>query len=329
MFSGLNKILDRNFVVGFALPAILFMFLASYIAKLFSLLPSYPDLRGKDAFADTTLFAMITLGLALVLMVLNWNILRILEGYWYWDLGRKVNGYFVKRWNALSETIAELQSRRKQQGAAFGEMRELMRAQEEFAERFPLKATAVLPTKFGNALHAFEDYPRQAYEIDSIPGWSRLLAVVPKDYRELIEESRGDMNFWMNTWFLSYFLLAEYLGLAAWFRETPLVWLVIPALIFAIFFCSEQATKAAVAWGHWVKGAFDVFLLDLLKKLGYKTPLTLAAVREICKKLSQSMIYRTATPLMETEKHRDGYEPPPVLILLDGKTSEKAVSDRH
>ncbi|MGO9596957.1 MAG: hypothetical protein ACLP7Q_02925 [Isosphaeraceae bacterium] len=330
MFSGLNKVVDRNFTVGFAIPALLFLYCATGLCRVFGLVLPYLDLKGDEPLKDTTVLALVSLAGAFVLMIFNWNILRIVEGYWYWDFGRNVNSYFKQRWKSLDQKIAGLNAEWKDNGYSdsFPNMSRLARAREEFAERFPSEQTAVLPTKFGNALHAFEDYPRKIYGLDSIPGWIRLNAVIPKEYRELIDEARGDMNFWMNLWFLSWCLLAEYVGLAVWFRRLPLIWFVVPALICSIFFCSEQATKAGVAWGHWVKGSFDMFILDLLKKLGYKAPVNLGEIREICEHLSQTMIYRVGEPLEEIEKFRECDETPRRQVLPEKETSLPSASQR-
>jgi hypothetical protein len=319
MFSGLNKLVDRGFIVGFAVPALVFLFCSAGICRAFDLVLPFVVLTGDEPLKDTTVLALVSLVGALVLMIFNWHILRIMEGYWYLDLGRKLNGHWKRRWQSLDQDIASLHKEWETEGEAFTKIRDLARARERFAERFPADEAAVLPTSFGNALHAFEDYPREVYGLDSIPGWIRLSAVLPKDYRELMEEARGDMNFWANLWFLSWCLLAEYLGLAIWFLKVPLVWLVVPLLVCSVLFCSEEATKAGVAWGHWVKGAFDMFLPDLLKKLGYKVPASVSEIREVCEHLSQTMIYRLREPLEEIESYREGHEPPPHLVSPRGE----------
>jgi hypothetical protein len=321
MFSGLNKVVDRGFIVGFAMPALLFLFGSAGLWRLFGLKLPYLDLSGGEPLKDTTMLALMSLAGAFLLMILNWNILRIMEGYWYRNLGKKVNWLPDHLWTSLDKRIAHLNAQWRKVGDSFPKVGELRRAREVFSNRYPVKRNAVLPTRFGNALRAFEDYPREVYGIDSIPGWIRLNAVMSKDYRELADEARADMNTWMNIWFLTYCLLAEYAALAWWSRRFPLICLVVPALIVASFLFSGRATKAAVGWGEWVKGAFDIYIIDLLKKLGYRAPTNLDEIREICHKLSQTMIYRTEEPLKEIEKYREGYATAGHLVLPEEEAS--------
>src|SRR4051812_28704000 len=108
MFGGLNKIVDRSFVVGFAMPALIFFFGSAGILRVFGYALPYLDLTGSEPLKDTTVLALLSLAGSFLLMIFNWNILRVMEGYWYWGLGRKVNHLFARRWKTLSERIAAL-----------------------------------------------------------------------------------------------------------------------------------------------------------------------------------------------------------------------------
>jgi hypothetical protein len=320
MFSGLSKIFDKTFIVGFALPALLFVFGEWWILHLFGAAPAFLSLSGTDPLKDSTVLAIVALGIALALMVLNWIILRTLEGYWLFDLGYKLNVLQAHRWRSLRQKIEQLTAQRDECAAAgipFPSTKQRSRLMEEFATNFPSKESLVLPTSFGNAIRAFEDYPRVMYRLDSIPAWSRLNGVISKDYRELMDGSRSNMDFWMNLWFLALVVLAHYAALAAWHWTLPRPWLAIPGLLLLIYFASSQATAAAIGWGEWVKGAFDLYLIELLKKLEFKPPSHVAELRELCFKLSQMMIYRETKPLDDIDRYREGYEQPKHLILPD------------
>ena len=312
MFSGVNKIVDRNFVVGFAMPSLILLLASMGIWNLFDVSPKFLQLTGAEPLKDGTILASLALSIAFVLMICNWNIMRILEGYWYADLDKRWRGFFVKRWQNGQAEIAALTARRDQcraQGIEFPERLKRNKLIETFAQRFPSKLEQVLPTKFGNAIRALEDYPRAMYDFDSISGWNRLNAVIPKEYRELIDEARGEMNFWMNLWFITYIILLEYAILVLVHRAMPLSWFVVPLLVSSLFFLSEQTTKAGIAWGEWVKSAFDLYLIDLLKQLGYKPPANLEELRELCLKLSRVMIFRQTKPLAEIERFRESFKP--------------------
>ena len=74
------------------------------------------------------------------------------------------------------------------------------------------------------------------YGADAIPVWTRLLGVIPEDYRQFI-----------------------YLGNLICDRQFKLVALA--------YYAHHQATRAAISWGNFVKAAFDLFLGDLQQKL--------------------------------------------------------------
>ncbi len=318
MFSGLNKVFERSFIIGFAVPALAFLFAAVGIWSLFGQSVSFVDLRGAEPLKDTTTLAFAGTIITFILVIFNFNIMRILEGYWYFDLGFKLNGYYRSRFRKLGEEIENLTKEREEsqrENRPFVKKKQRNQAIEERAALFPSREDLVLPTKFGNAIRAFEDYPRVMYRLDSIPAWSRLNAVIPKDYRELMDEARGEMNCWMNFWFLSYLLIIEYVVLTIWFWRAPWVWIIISSLVFSVFLCADQATKAAMGWGEWVKTAFDVYLPDLIKKLGYRPLTTTAELRDFCVNLSQVMIHREVAALEDLDKYRKGFKNPPTLIL--------------
>ena len=147
----------------------------------------------------------------------------------------------------------------------------------QFMERFPDKPNLVLSTAFGNTIRAFEVYSRIMYGFDAIPGWYRLLTVIPKEYQDLIDGAKAQVDFWMNVWFLSLVVVLEYIGLAL-FHVAPdakerFPYPVAPLVAAAIaLLTSQMATYAAKDWGNHVKAAFDVFRLDLLKKLAFELP---------------------------------------------------------
>jgi hypothetical protein len=50
----------------------------------------------------------------------------------------------------------------------------------ELVVQFPSEQRLILPTRFGNAIRAFEDYSRQVYGADGIPLWIHLkLILIP------------------------------------------------------------------------------------------------------------------------------------------------------
>ncbi len=168
----------------------------------------------------------------------------------------------------------------------------------DLAERFPDEECWLLPTSFGNINRAFEAYPRVMYGLDAIPGWNRLIAVIPKDYYTVINDSKSIMDFWVNLWALSWVVVFEYVALLIYKYKgaIPIVWFPFAAVgISFIFFW--RAKIAALEWGGFVKASFDVFLPMLYEKLGFPFPENREEEQGIWRKFSQAIIYRSPDEL--------------------------------
>jgi hypothetical protein len=156
-------------------------------------------------------------------------------------------------------------------------------------------AELVLPTRLGNVVRAFEEYPRAVYGISAISLWPRLIAVVDKDYKPVLDEAKASLDFMINASFLSGLLSASIFvaGLLVPERIHWVPWLLqlsLAALAARLFYVASIGQAAS--WGAQVKSAFDLFRWDLLKKLGYERPgISPEAERELWKHVSQRMIY--------------------------------------
>src|ERR1700694_2195779 len=84
MFSELPKILDRNFLIAFWLPAILLLAAIMKVLVGFEVIAPPPfsvESLNAEKLTATTLWLLASLLLALILMILNFEIYRFLEGY--------------------------------------------------------------------------------------------------------------------------------------------------------------------------------------------------------------------------------------------------------
>lgn len=128
----------------------------------------------------------------------------------------------------------------------------------------------VMPTQLGNILRAFESYANHVYGMDSITMWFRLSAVIPKDYRDQIADAESSVYAMLNLSFVLAVVAGEVLV------ETknilsPYVWPG-PLAILLSYICYRAACSSARRdWGEYVRAAFDLYRLDLLKQLGIET----------------------------------------------------------
>jgi hypothetical protein len=253
-----------------------------------------------------TIYGLLSWLGGILLLVTNHDLFRALEGY------GKLNPLRLTIWlershfrhlNSEIKKLDEEYSKHLDDGTEFPESQKTKRNRlmVERIERFPERESQILPTPFGNTLRAFETYPRVMYGMESIDGWSRLLAVVPHDYRDLIDSAKAHVDFWVNLGFLSLILSIGNLSLCWIYHIAPPLWL-LAATAFILFISPWRARRLAVEWGDYVKGSFDVYRFKLLELLGIEAPDDREEEREVWIKYSQAIIYRLPDSLPDLKK---------------------------
>jgi len=171
------------------------------------------------------------------------------------------------------------------------------RLQEHYRSRRYPPVAAVLPTKLGNIIRAFE-YHAQIYAIDPITMWYRLAAAIPDSFQQKIEGAETTFCFMLNLSFVFQVLAVEALAIA-------FVNLVARAGFFAL--AAGEAVVAAVLyrascgaahdWGEYVRSAFDLYRLDVLSQIGVALPprpLTIEEEREVWRSVQNLTFYAKA-----------------------------------
>ncbi|WGJ15912.1 hypothetical protein QEV83_06570 [Methylocapsa sp. D3K7] len=180
----------------------------------------------------------------------------------------------------------------------------------KFVAEFPSEPRLILPTRFGNAIRAFEDYSRRIYGADSIALWIHLCTVIPKDFQAAVENARAQVSFLLNLIYFAIlvcmlssfrFLLSLYVDNPFDLPVTKIGGILAPnSIAFALIaLCAALLANAAYKfsierideWGALVKAAFDCYLPDLAKKLGYKLPLNGDDQRRFWTAMSRRAIY--------------------------------------
>jgi hypothetical protein len=251
---------------------------------------------------------------AVVLFTLNIPLIRLYEGYpWQKSLvGRWRASRQRKRADLLEQTRerARLLTRQAREAGVRDHLpREfdlLLNSAGQQRSSFPVKTSSILPTRLGNVIRAFEGYPKLKYGIDAIMLWPRLAQKLPKETAETLDAAKMSFDFMLNCSVLAAVAaLAE--AVTGIIRQHPLhssgagPWLVATAifLVLAYLFYLGAINRAA-SWGTEVKVAFDLFRLDLLSSLGYKTEISgPAEERALWDEISYQFLYPDAPNLAE------------------------------
>lgn len=309
MFGELPKLFDRNFAVGYFLPVSIFITISGFLLGQYGFAPNIVTYLATDLLVGTTILGLLSWVGGILFLAINRDLYRIMEGY------GKVNpvklfSWFEKRryQNAISE-LEKLDDEFRECYAAKQDFPTKSRARRneimrQLAEEFPDKEEYLLPTPFGNVLRSFEIYPRVMYGLEAIDGWGRLLAVVPKEYTELIDSAKSQVDFWVNMGLVMILLQIEYVSLSYIFGKGTINWWVILLFVALGTIPPMRATSAAREWGDLIKSAFDMFTPKMRDTLGFDVPVDRDEEKSQWTRFSQAIIYRLPNRIPNLKKDK-------------------------
>jgi hypothetical protein len=299
MFSRLPDLLDRNFAIGYFLPGgVLTICLIVMLEKAgyLNILPTDFVLDDVNLLIGSTVIGGVSWVFGIVLLAVNRDIVRFLEGYGRYNplnFLKWVQHYRYKRLNDAVEKLNEAYEQSADQGNEFPpeQLEHLTLLMRNVAESYPDDAQWLLPTKFGNVIRAFEIYPRQMHGIDAIPAWPRLQAVISEDFAAQVDSAKARLDFWLNLVVVGFILLAFYSSFVL-ADKLPFMWTWFSLIVGVIVVAQLRMTSAALGWGEYVKAAFDVFLPELRRKLRFVAPADTIEEHEQWESFSQAILYR-------------------------------------
>lgn len=311
ILSTISQHFGKALILGTFLPTLVFVLFGLVI--LLPLLPSDLALIGqvqviaKLDTKDLVLLSVITIVLSGLIYNLNIPIMRLFEGYPWREsnVGQRLTLYYQAKLDSLRAREQGMRVVRdilqsdpaNNNVAEFGAR--LDRVSQRIINEFPSNRTSVLPTRFGNVIRSFEDYPRRQYGISAITIWPRLIAKIDKDYAATIDDSKVGLDFMMNGSALSglFTLLLVIVGLVYRSplnnRRSIVIWLIeIAAFALLSHLMYRGSINRAAAYGGKIKASFDLYRWDLLKQLGYsRTPTRVAEEHALWENISKFLIY--------------------------------------
>ncbi|HET6765618.1 MAG TPA: hypothetical protein VFH27_18190 [Longimicrobiaceae bacterium] len=306
LLSAISGNFSRSLVLGTFFPVALFVLLG--VLLVVPLLPGDVVALQPLAELDKEWKTVAVTGTALLLTGLLYNlnipVIRFYEGYpwrqsWVGRWRTAVHVRRMKRAELLRPALRRLAQAVRAGDPGDARIAEWNAFQSDLGRtlkaEYPIHAAEVLPTRLGNVVRSFEEYPRWQYGISAIPLWPRLVAVIDKEYAAMVEDAKSSLDFMLNCSLLSGLLAATLLfaGLLAPGRVHLAEWLVQVAVLGSAAYVFYTGSVArAHAWGAQVRGAFDLYRGDLMVKLGYGwKPATPAEERELWRKISMQMVF--------------------------------------
>jgi len=304
MFGELPQIFDRNFLIGYFLPAVVFLAASLSLVHGVDLL----NISKNEPAQFGIIMILLPIIMGAILLALNRSIFQLLEGYGRLNPFHLVGVIQLIQYKRISTRWRRARLALERGTALAAEDLEKWKTEYQdtslkLAERFPADRRSILPTAFGNVISAFEDYPRLLYGFDAVEGWPRLLGVIPKDFRELLDSAKAETGFWVNLWLVAWLFVVDYVvsRIDAGFHQISANacellhdhhnYLVLLSIVIA-WIAAWRGKKSAIEWGALVKSSFDLFITDLSDKLGFAPQDNLGEQYENWQSFSQAIIYR-------------------------------------
>lgn len=311
-FSDFSGICDKNFIVSYLTPSIIFVSITILLATIF--FPqigissfdksssgnisessvrneNYEHLSFAERFQNLWEEHILALAVAIwivsiLLRSINLQLIRFLEGY-----GLLQNSCFRNnQLNKFDNLVDQIESLSKEYDNGIRDQKtteKYIELMNKYRTEYPSDREYVLPTSFGNIIRSFEVYSKKVYGIDAIPVWTRIFQVCATEHRKSINDDKAQVDFAVNIYYLMIVLTIQYMFFAIITFSMPLFWIPLIALFFAWLSYNLALTSAKV-WGENVKSVFDLYRYDLLFKMGIKD---ITNEREKWENINQLFLY--------------------------------------
>jgi hypothetical protein len=278
-------VFSRFFISGFFLPAFFTLFVLWLTASA--------HFQPASFAAETRDVQVLVLGglallIGLLLQGLRFPLLRIFEGYGiqYRLLLRPVH------WLAMPLQRWSYRRIVRQAGT------EEWKRDWLLDRRFPRELDRLLPTRFGNALRAYEDHSYTRWGLDMMAIYPRVDALLTEREQELHWNAYTDVMLFLNLTLgavaVGMILVADEIAhdrLSGWTQ----VLYAAPFLLAYLLY--RFAVGAVERWGTERKASIDLHRLDLYKALGVRNPLTSADERDkIAPAVNDLLLYGHGLP---------------------------------
>lgn len=286
--TDITGVFSRYFVVGFFLPA--FVSLASlWLSASSQFVPN-----GLERHSEATQLAIlggVALIAGLVLSGVSYYITRLFEGY---PLERVSNWPIAGR---VYQSAVSFQRRRYERLRAIRDdkdrpSKDRQRAAWYLDRFFPNNPDALLPTRVGNAIRAFERHSNVRWGLDGVTIWPRIEALLSDHERELHVDSK--INFYV---FTNAAVGAMAVGACLIVDEAvnapqPASHWPLYAIPFVLgYVLYRSAIGPATEWGDSVRSSVDLHRLEIYEKLGVRAPTSFSDERRVADSVNKALLY--------------------------------------
>lgn len=284
----ITGVLSRYFVVGFFLPAYIAL-VSLWLSATSAFLPN-----GLERYSRTIELAIlggVALVVGLALSGVSHYITRLFEGYPLERLEKRRLLGRVYRW-ALARQVVHYKRLRAVYEDKSKPKKERQRALVRLDRFFPKSETALLPTRLGNAIRAFERHSNVRWGLDGITIWPRIEALLSAEERELLAEAKVTFYVFLNAAVGAFAVgVCLVVDKALHAPDAAASWplYAIPFVLGYVLY--RAAIGPATDWGDSVRSSIDLHRLELYEKLGVRAPTSFSDERALGVKVSQVLHY--------------------------------------
>ena len=134
-------------------------------------------------------------------------------------------------------------------------------------EKFFSKRHPEEPTRLGNVIAEYETYSEKQYGMHMMVFWQHLWFILPKELKKDLDLQGAKVDFLVYLSFI--FLIYIFIGGFGFFVQQKLLIAIISILVslFLCFFFYRISIQAHKSYGRYIKAIFDIYRVDLAKKL--------------------------------------------------------------
>lgn len=138
----------------------------------------------------------------------------------------------------------------------------------ELNRDYPQEEARILPTKLGNVLRAFEDYPTIRYGMDSIDLWIRMLLILEeKKFLQFISNEKVTFDFLINMCIV-FVTLSVVIVISVFLNVQTRIYLFASLFLLVVsFLCYRACIFSGRDMGDYFCAAFDLYRHELNKSL--------------------------------------------------------------
>jgi hypothetical protein len=302
--SDITGVFSRYFVVGFFLPAYVSL-VSLWLSASSDFIPNAVGRHSEGT--ELLILGGIALVAGLVLSGSSYLITRAFEGY---PLMRVRNWPVV---GLIADAAIAIQRRsydrlRAVRDDRSGAPTDRARAAWTLDRFFPHDRDALLPTRMGNVIRAFEQHSNVRWGLDGVTIWPWIDTLLSGDERELQVDAKIDLYVFINA-ALGAFVVGVCLVVdKAVNVPHPASYWPLYAIPFVVGYILYRAALApAAGWGDAVRAAIDLHRLELYEKLGVRTPLSFSDERRMAERINKAILYGNP-PLSDDLWRRDEIE---------------------